>query len=135
MDEASSQVAQGLLGEGIGPGDRVAFLDRNGPEYFEVLFGGGKINAVNVAVNWRLAPPEIEYTINDSDAKVLFVGPDFSGALDEIEGKLATVRKIVALGAHPRHESYAAWLGRQQARDPGFVSGPDDVSMQLYTSG
>ena len=29
----------------------VAFLDKNGPEYFEVLFGGGKINAVNVAVN------------------------------------------------------------------------------------
>ena len=51
MDRASSRVAQGLLAEGVGPQDRVAFLDKNGLEYFEVLFGGGKINAVNVAVN------------------------------------------------------------------------------------
>ena len=34
----------------------VAFLDKNGPEYFEVLFGTAKLNAVLCAVNWRLAP-------------------------------------------------------------------------------
>jgi long-chain acyl-CoA synthetase len=51
MDAVSSRVAQGLLAEGIGRQDRVAFLDENGPGYFEVLFSGAKINAVNVAVN------------------------------------------------------------------------------------
>ncbi len=135
MDEASSRVAQALIGEGVGPQDRVAFLDKNGPEYFEVLFGGGKINAVNVAVNWRLAPPEIEYTVNDAEAKLLFVGPEFFPQIEEIEGKLQTVRKIVALGTHTRHESYAAWLLRRSAEDPGGSSAPGDVAMQLYTSG
>jgi long-chain acyl-CoA synthetase len=135
MDAVSSRVAQGLLAEGIGSGDRVAFLDKNGPEYFEVLFGGGKINAVNVAVNWRLAPPEIEYTINDAEAKLLFVGEEFVTTLERIEEKLSTVKKIVVLGAHPRHERYDGWVGRHPARDPGFASAPDDVSMQLYTSG
>jgi long-chain acyl-CoA synthetase len=135
MDQASSRVAHGLLGEGIGPGDRVAFLDKNGHEYFEVLFGGAKVNAVNVAVNWRLAPAEMQYIINDAEAKVLFVGPEFLPHLDEIEAKLDTVKTIVVLGAHPRHQSYPAWLGRQPARDPGLSSAPDDVSMQLYTSG
>ena len=51
MDERSNRVAQALLDEGVGPGDRVAFVDKNGPEYFEVLFGGAKVRAVNVAVN------------------------------------------------------------------------------------
>ena len=59
MDERSSRVARALAAEGVAAQDRVAFLDKNGPEYFEVLFGGGKINAVNVAVNWRLAPAEM----------------------------------------------------------------------------
>ena len=76
-DERTSRVANGLAAEGVGSQDRVAFLDKNGPAYFEVLFGGAKLNAVNVAVNWRLAPPEMVYIINDAKAKVLFVGPEF----------------------------------------------------------
>ena len=135
MDRVSSQVAQGLLAEGVGAQDRVAFLDKNGPEYFEVLFGGAKVNAVNVAVNWRLAPVEMERTINDAEAKVLFVGGDFLGQLHEIEGKLPTVKKIVVLGSHPHHESYPSWVERAEARDPGASSARDDVAMQLYTSG
>ena len=68
MDAVSNRVAQALLAEGIGRQDRVAFLDKNRPEYFEVLFGGAKVNAVNVAVNWRLAPEEMERTIVSSES-------------------------------------------------------------------
>ena len=135
MDARSSQVASGLAAEGVVAQDRVAFIDKNGPEYFEVLFGGGKINAVNVAVNWRLAPAEMEYTINDAAAKMLFVGAEFFPHLAEIERRLPTVKKVVALGAHPQHESYAGWTAQQPARDPGTESAPADVAMQLYTSG
>src|SRR5262245_35234048 len=92
MHARASRVAQALLREGVGPQDRIAFLDKNGPEFFEVLFGGAAINAVNVAVNWRLAPPEMEYTINDAQTKVLVVGPDFVPHLDAFEGALSTVK-------------------------------------------
>jgi len=135
MDERSTRVAQALRAAGVGSQDRIAFLDKNGLEYFEVLFGGGKLNVVNVAVNWRLAPREIEYIINDAGAKVLVAGPGFGSHLDEIEASLATVRKIVVIGGHPRHEAYEAWLGARPAEDPAAPSAPDDVAMQLYTSG
>ena len=82
MDARSSRVAQGLLAAGLAAQDRVAFLDRNGFEYFEVLFGGGKVNVVNVAVNWRLAPAEMAYVITDAAARLLFVGPEFLAHLD-----------------------------------------------------
>src|SRR5918993_5867659 len=65
LDERSSHVAQALIASGVGPQDRVAFLDKNSPEFFEVLFGCAKVNAVSVAVNWRLAPPEMAHIIND----------------------------------------------------------------------
>ena len=135
MHARASRVAQALLAQGVGPQDRIAFLDKNGPAYFEVLFGGAQINAVNVAVNWRLAAPEMEYTINDAQAKVLVVGADFRGHLAEFESALQTVKKIVVVGDHPRHESYASWTGARAADDPGLPSAPDDVAMQLYTSG
>lgn len=134
IDERSSRVAQGLREAGVGEQDRIAFLDKNCPEYFETLFGGAKLNAVNVAVNWRLAPPEITYTINDAQAKVLFVGEEFAPAVDQIEAELA-VSKIIVLGKHPKHESYEDWIARFPATDPGTESAPDEVAFQLYTSG
>ena len=39
MDARTSRVAQALLAAGLAEQSRVAFLDKNGPEYFEVLFG------------------------------------------------------------------------------------------------
>ena len=135
MDARSSRVAQGLLAAGLVAQDRVAFLDRNGFEYFEVLFGGGKANVVNVAVNWRLAPAEMAYVINDAAARVLFVGPDFLGHLDAMEGSLKTVEKVIVIGGHPRHEAYETWLARHPATDPMAPTAPADVAMQLYTSG
>src|SRR5437867_2018162 len=106
MGARSSRVAQGFRAAGLAAQDRVAFIDKNGPEYFEVLFGGGKANVVNVAVNWRLAPAEMAYIVNDAAARLLFVGADFLGHLEAFEGSLKTVEKIVVIAAHPRHESY-----------------------------
>ena len=135
MDARSSRVAQGLLAAGLAAQDRVAFLDKNGFEYFEVLFGGAKANVVNVAVNWRLAPAEMAYVINDAAARVLFVGPDFLGHLDTMEGSLKSIEKIIVIGGHGRHDDYETWLARHPAVDPTVPSAPDDVAMQLYTSG
>lgn len=138
MHERSSRVAQALLAAGLAPRDRVAFVDKNGPEYFEVLFGGGKAGVVSVAVNWRLAPAEMAYVINDAEAKLLFVGPDFLDHLDALEGSLKSVERVVVIGARPRrdaHLAYEAWLGGHAAEDPAIPSAPEDVAMQLYTSG
>ena len=48
-----------LSTSGVVPGERVAFLDRNSIEFFEVFFGCSLLGAVSVAVNWRLAPAEL----------------------------------------------------------------------------
>jgi long-chain acyl-CoA synthetase len=135
LDARSNQVAQALAGEGVGAGDRVAFLDKNSPEYFELLLGGGKLNAVDVAVNWRLAPPEVSYIVNDAQAKVFVVGEEFVPVLDAIEDELTTVKKIVVVGRHERHQSYEEWADAKPAVDPGVVATGEDVAFQLYTSG
>ena len=64
--EVACRVAQAARREGLDVGDRIAFLDRNGIAYFDFLFGGSLLGAVNVAVNWRLAPAEMAAIIDDS---------------------------------------------------------------------
>src|SRR5262245_66339796 len=91
-DEAA-RVAQALAAEGVGPQDRVAVLDKNGPEFFAVLFGAAMDRAVTLAVNWRLAPREMEYIVEHAQARVLFVGEEFLGHVAQMS--LANVRRAV----------------------------------------
>jgi len=135
LDARSNQVANALAAEGVSEHDRIALIDKNGPEYFEFLFGGAKLNAVIVGVNWRLAAPEMEYTINDAEARVLVVGADFLGHLEAFEPGLQTVKKIIVIGDHGTHESYDEWVSKQPTTDPRVDAAPGDVAMQLYTSG
>jgi long-chain acyl-CoA synthetase len=132
LDERSSRVAQGLRAAGLGAGDRVAVLDRNGLELFELLFGAAKIGAVLVAVNWRLAPAEMAYVVRDAGTRLLVVGTEFTDIVDEVAGDVSTV--LVA-GAAAGLDSWDAWVDRHPAEDPGAGAGPDDVAMQFYTSG
>jgi len=143
----AGQVGEALVAEGLRSGDRVAFLDRNGLEYFEVLFGGALIGAVSVAVNWRLAPDEMAAVIDDARASLLVVHPEYLACLAAMDSRLPSVRRVVVLGdpkAHTggggasdlaRRVDYESWVGAHAGRDPGHVGGPDEVSLQLYTSG
>jgi long-chain acyl-CoA synthetase len=135
----SAQVAHGLRAEGLTNGDRVAFLDRNGFAYFDFLFGGSLIGAVNVAVNWRLAAPEIEAVINDAKASLLVVHRDYLPMVSELPSGLPRVRRIVVLDSGSPDDgrccAYDRWLADRPFEDPGFSGRPQDISMQLYTSG
>lgn len=133
--DRSTRVAQGLLAAGVEPQERVAFLDKNGIEHFEVFFGAALLNSLCVDVNWRLAAPEVEFVVNDTQAKVLIVGPDFVPLVEEIADGLTTITKILVIGGAGNFESYEEWRDGQAPTDPGIGSANDDIAFQLYSSG
>ena len=133
--ERSCRMANLLASNGVGAEDRVAFVEKNSLEHFDVFYGCALLNAVAVDVNWRLAAPEVEYIVNDADAKVLVVGADFVPILDAIVGNLPTVRKVLVIGGDGRYPDYDTELAAHPATDPGVQQGPDDVAFQLYSSG
>ncbi len=135
LESQSQQVAQGLADLGVGVASRIAFLDKNTPEYFTHLFGGAKLNAVSVAVNWRLAPPEMEFIIDNAEAEVLFIGEDFLDHLSKMN--LSTVKKVLVIGdaGDSGHQTYDDWVAGYDAIDPDTPIAGDDTCYQLYTSG
>ena len=113
LDRRANRVANGLVAAGVKPGARIALLAKNGLEFFELLFGTMKAGAVLVPVNFRLAPPEISYVVNDAQADLFFVGRDFYDLAAQIRGDLATVRTLFALdGGREEWKSYAPWRDR-----------------------
>ena len=134
LDAHSSQIAQALIAAGVKPGDRVAFIDKNVPEYYELLFGAAKARAATVAVNWRLAPPEMAYILNHAQAKVLLVGREFVEHAKQMEFDSPPIM-LVAEGPEGEWQGFSDWYEKHEASDPMLPSEWDDTCYQLYTSG
>ena len=136
FDRHTSQVANGLIAAGVQPQRRIAYLDKNSDRFFETYLGAAKANVVLVGVNWRLAPPEIAYIINDAGAEVLFIGHEFVGMLTQFADQIPKVRQIVVLGGDGGdYPDFDAWRDSQDASDPRVPVAESDIAIQLYTSG
>ncbi|MGH8189281.1 MAG: fatty acid--CoA ligase [Steroidobacteraceae bacterium] len=134
LDARASQVARALIADGVRPGDRIAHLGKNTDLYVELLLGAAKAGAVMTPVNWRLAPPEWLYMINDSDAKILFVGPEFIGAVEAAAAELQ-VRQVIGMESPYKGRSYREWRDAQPSDDPRVPIEKSAAALQLYTSG
>lgn len=131
--ERVQRLAGALRAAGIGPGDRVAVLDLNHPSCLELTLACARIGAANAVVNFRLAPPEILYVVNDASAKLLFVGPEFAAAAGQVADKVPTVTRIVRVGGED--DEYEALLAGHDPDPQVHPADPDDCFVQLYTSG
>lgn len=136
FDALSNRVANGLIALGLKPQSRIAYLGKNSDLYFELLYGAAKARVVLAPVNWRLAPAEIAYIVEDCQAEALFVGPEFSDSVAGFAQELKRVKTIVAMeGAAHGWPDFSEWRDAQSPSDPGLAVARDDVAIQLYTSG
>jgi acyl-CoA synthetase (AMP-forming)/AMP-acid ligase II len=136
LDAHTNQVAHGLKALGVKPRQRVAYLGKNSDIYFELLLGAMRANVVMAPINWRLAGPEIAFIVEDCQAPVLFVGPEFAEQIQAIRAQLPSVRTfIVTEGNAPGWQDFASWRDAQSRDDPKVPIEPGDIAIQLYTSG
>jgi acyl-CoA synthetase (AMP-forming)/AMP-acid ligase II len=133
IDRESSRVAQGLKSLGVGPGDRVACLSKHAAPSIVLVLAACKIGAVGMPINWRLAAPEIEYVLNNGEAKFLMV----DRAFQETVGRavVPSLRHVVSTEEGAPLESFATWRARFQPQDPGHEADPQDTAVQLFSSG
>jgi long-chain acyl-CoA synthetase len=130
LDRHAAQVAAGLRAEGLGAQDRMGYLALNSDWYFELLFGCARAGCVMVGVNWRLAPPEVAYVVNDAGIKLLVVGRDFLPVWQAVADQCPTVTTVLVL-----EDDYVGWRDGQSADPEPSPVNPGDVLVQMYTSG
>ncbi len=133
LDDRVRRAAGALRAAGIGPGDRVAFLDKNHPACLELTLAASLVGAANAVINFRLAPDELAYVLNDAQAALVVVGADFTGALDTLRDQLPRLGRVVVLGGD--QDEYEPLLAAAEPLREVYEAGPDDCFLQLYTSG
>ena len=160
IDAWARRIGGGLVALGIEPGDHVAVLIANHPEFVAVKFAVAWAGATCVPINFLLRTPELAYVLHQSDAMALITMDrhrdlDYLGSLDELSpgwetagggDRLAGLRHVVVLspdGDPPRPGSMS--LGDLQrlgdAAAPAELdrraaaADPEAYSDILYTSG
>jgi len=73
----SNKLANWLKLQGIGKGDRVAILARDGYEHLDSFFACSKLGAIHTALNWRLSWHELLEIFQYTTPKVLIFSDDF----------------------------------------------------------
>lgn len=138
LDGAANRVATGLAALGVQSQNRIGYIGKNDPAFYEVMFGVAKLNAVLVSLNWRLAPKELKAVIDDSEIRVVFASDEYAASVCEIIEGLGVSVQVINLGQLPSRGGsliYEDWKQRQSAIDPLSDIGDDDICFQLYTSG
>ena len=135
VEKRANRVAHGLLAAGVGRHARFAVLSKNTPIFYDLLLGTAKVGAVLVPINYRLAPPEVAFILNDSTAEMLFVAPEFLPAIEGIRARLESIRQVIVIDEFQDAGDYAIWRDKQPSADPLLPVDLEAVTVQMYTSG
>lgn len=159
MHEWSRRIAAGLVALGIEPGDHVALVMANYPEFVPVKFGIARTGATCIPVNFLFRAAELGYVLRQSDAKALITmnryrDLDYLASLDQLapgwetsgEGEaIPELSQVIVFSTDGERRDGAMTLddlekagtdeaGREVSQREGAVD-PQSYSDILYTSG
>jgi fatty-acyl-CoA synthase len=137
MDYRANQLARVLVDLGIGKGDRVATYSKNRFDLIDLYFASGKIGAILVGLNFRLATPELEYLLNKTDPKLVVYDPNLEEPFNGLR-EVCDNREILTMGDVSIHgDTPIGERMQKESHDP--VERPhlefNDPSLILFTGG
>lgn len=119
--DRSHQLAHALAGAGIKIGDRVGTFMWNGSRHLEAYHACAGMGAVLHTLNVRLSEKDLEYIINHAEDQVIIADADVLPLLENLKGKIPTVRKIVVA----TEEGFEGWATEL----------PDPVDYEAFIAG
>ncbi len=137
FEKKSNRFANFLLTRGIKKGHKVAVLLMNCLEWLPIYFGILKTGALAVPMNYRYASDEIKYCLDLSDSSVLIFGPEFTGRVEQICGRVKNLNMMLYVGEDcPTFaESYDRLVTYCSSRNPEIEISDEDDAAIYFSSG
>jgi fatty-acyl-CoA synthase len=144
LHERANRASCWLQSLGIEKGDRVAVMLENCPEFIELYLACARLGALFVPINFRLAAPELEYTLRNAGPR-LFVF-DRSRAETILPLQLDQRRPVMELASvgspsdSPAFLDYGVGVAEFEGRQPFLTrslapADPEEPQVIMYTSG
>ena len=130
------RAASALQTLGVSPGERFAILCRNGFRNAELMQAGYWLGAVPVPINYRLAPPEIAYILDDAECKLVAVEDVFSETMNS-ESLAPWTDKVLLVSPETSNSTWPQYqvLLSKAEPIPAYDAAEDDDAIIIYTGG
>lgn len=129
---------------GIEKGDRVAAMLSNCVPFMELYLACSRLGAIFVPINFRMAAPEVDYTLKNCRPRLFVFGGEFSEALAGLDIKNYLPPMLIASVGEQTLDSripdYHTGVEKFEGREP-FLTGftgpadPEEPQVIMYTSG
>ena len=136
LREQVAALRGGLVGVGLGPGDRVALLCSNNPTFVVSYLAVLGIGAVVVPLNPLSPAPELERELAAVETVAVIVGPAGRASWGDVDrANVPSVRIVIATAGHPFDDARTFEDLLASAAAPLVPRGPEDLAALLFTSG
>ena len=131
LQRHSIALARYLRGLGLGKGDTVSFMAHNGYQsarlFLGAMYGGFVVQPINLLAHGA----QLEYVLDHSDTRVVFVAPEYRPRLDAALAKIARPVRVV-----PIEVDAEAFFDESAAAPCALPEiGEEDDALLMYTSG
>jgi acyl-CoA synthetase (AMP-forming)/AMP-acid ligase II len=124
------QLANGLLGFGLKPGDRVGVLVDNSVEAADSYVGMAAANLVRCPLYGRNKRETHAHMLGNTNCKAVMVSEEYLNELEGLKETLPDLERVFVTD-----ESYEDWLASQSDVDPDVDVNPDDYFIIRHTGG
>lgn len=136
INARANRLAWGLIQQGFMRGSRVACLQYNCNQSFELFLAMWKTGIVMVPLNTRDSALQNIDILKDSGAEALVFGAEFIDQIDHIRQALPGMKKFICHGdSHGRFMDYEVLLAASDPSEPNFEFDENEIYKIHYTSG
>jgi len=140
LEERVNALSHALIHAGVKRGENVAILAFNEFQFIELFLACSRTGIMLVPLNFRLVGRELEYQIDHSDSKILFLGEEFLETIKKIRPNLSKVKEYVVIGSNPddsKMKSYETFadLEFKTKLVLDYEVGMEDEFLMIHTSG
>jgi len=133
LERTSNQGAHLFRSLGLKRGDHIALLLENHPRFLQICWAAQRAGLYYTAISWRLQQGEVEYIVNNCEAKVFITSLARRSVVEPLNDRMPNVmRRYMLDGAVDGYESWETALASQ----PGHpIADEAEGQSMLYSSG
>jgi len=133
LEAAANQGAQLLRSLGLQRGDHIAILLENHPRFFQICWAAQRAGIYYTAISWRLQQQEVEYIVNNCEARVFITSIERKEVVQPLLDKMVCVEKSYMLdGVVDGFESWEEALAGMPSTE---IADQSEGAPMLYSSG
>jgi acyl-CoA synthetase (AMP-forming)/AMP-acid ligase II len=133
LESSANQGAQLLRSLGLQRGDHIAILLENHPRFFQICWAAQRAGIYYTAISWRLQQQEVEYIVNNCEARVFITSIERKEVVQPLLDKMVCVEKNYMLDGVV--EGFESWEEALAGMSSNEIADQREGAPMLYSSG